>query len=59
MLITIPHIKTFMMALAGSGNLSDLTKNHRISKDGKIVKESKYKSIFKPFSYLNKIQRWL
>ena len=30
------------MALAGSGNLSDLTKNHRISKDGKIVKDSKY-----------------
>ena len=46
------------MALAGSGNLSDLTKNHRISKDGKIVKESKYKSNFKPFSYLNKTQRW-
>ena len=58
MLITIPHIKTFMMALAGSGNLSDLTKNRRISKDGKIVRASKYKSNFKPFSYLNKTQRW-
>ena len=51
-------MKTFIMELAGSGNLSDLTKNHRISKDGKIVKESKYKSNFKPFSYLNKTQRW-
>ena len=51
-------MKTFIMELAGSGNLSDLTKNHRISKDGKIVKESKYKSIIKPFSYLNKTQRW-
>ena len=35
-------MKTFIMALAGSGNLSDLTKNHRISKDGTTVKDKRY-----------------
>ena len=42
MLITIPHIKTFVMALAGSGNLSDLTKNQRINKEGTIVNDNRY-----------------
>jgi hypothetical protein len=41
MLITIPHIKTFIITLVGSGNLSDLTKNQRINKEGKMVKASK------------------
>ena len=57
MLITIPHVKTFIMALVGSGNLSDLTKNKSIMKDGRIVSDSIKKSKSKPFSYLNKIQR--
>ena len=58
MLITTPHMKTFIMALAGSGNLSDLTKNQSIMKDGRIVSDSIKKSNSIPFSYLNKIQRW-
>ena len=59
MLIRTPHMKTFIMALAGSGNLSDLTKNKSIMKDGRIVSDSIKKSNSTPFSYLNKIQRWL
>ena len=38
--INTPQTKTFIITFKGSGNLSDLTKNNIINKEGTTVKAS-------------------